>query len=223
MKAQRLFGIVLIVLFITVAILVVAGIVYERIGRRHDRHRFAQVGTSYDIGGRSLNIYCSGSGSPTVILEGGYSWINEQPEIAKFTRACWYDRAGQGWSDPGPAPRTATAMAGDLHDLLRVAAIPPPYVLVGASFGGFPVRVFAGKYPDEVAGVVLVDSSHEDQQEPPSMKAPVNKLPPFVHRALCALLPAAGEVGIVRLLSGGGGPTSRGMTPDQAAYSQFLT
>jgi len=222
MKEKRLFGVVLC-LAITVAILVVAGSVYERIGRRRDRQRFAQVGTSFDIGGRTLNVFCSGSGSPTVILEGGYSWINEQREIAKFTRACWYERAGQGWSDPGPSPQTATAMAGDLHDLLRVAAIQPPYVLVGASFGGFPVRVFAGKYPDEVAGIVLVDSAHEDQQEPPSMKAPINKLPPFARRALCALLPTAGELGIVRLMSGGGGPISRGMTPEQAAYSQFLT
>ena len=223
MKVKRLFRVLFTGLAITVALLVIAGIVYERIGRRNDRQRFAQVGKSFDIGGRTLNIYCSGSGGPTVILEGGYSWVNVQSEIAKFTRACWYERAGQGWSDPGPSQHTASAVARDLHDLLQVAAIPPPYVLVGASFGGFPVRVFAGKYPDEVAGIVLVDSAHEDQQEPPSMKAPVNKLPSVVRSALCVLLPTAGEVGIVRLMSGGGGPTSRGMTPDQAAYSQFLS
>jgi pimeloyl-ACP methyl ester carboxylesterase len=172
-----------------------------------------------------LNLYCSGEGSPTVILEGGYSWITVQPEIAKFTRACWYDRAGHGWSDPGPYPRTSAAIAGDLHELLRVAAIPPPYVLVGASFGGFPVRVFAGKYKDEVAGVVLVDAAHEDEHEPPSMQASTSRLPKTVRSALCTVLPTMGQIGLVRLMSGS--PAHRdppqGMSAEQAKYSDFLS
>src|SRR6267378_2819434 len=127
-------------LMLTIIALIIAGVVYEQLGERRDRKRFSQVGRSVDIGGRTLNIYCSGEGSPTVILEGaiGYEWTPIQPEIAKFTRVCWYDRAGHGWSDPGPSPRTSAALANDLHELLRAAKVQPPYVLVGASFGGFP-------------------------------------------------------------------------------------
>ena len=89
--------------------LTLAGIVYEQIGRRRDRNHYPQIGRSIDIGGRTLNIFCSGEGSPTVILDSGghtagYTWIGIQPEIAKLTRTCWYDRAGYGWSDPLPPP-----------------------------------------------------------------------------------------------------------------------
>src|SRR6185436_3890912 len=94
---------------IAVALLIAAaaGLIYEEVGRRQDRKRLPQIGQSVDIGGRTLNLYCSGEGSPTVILDTGaggpgYAWSHIQPEIAKFTRACWYDRAGHGWSDPGP-------------------------------------------------------------------------------------------------------------------------
>ena len=209
---------------------IVAGIVYEQIGRRRDSRSVPQVGKSIDIGGRNLNLYCSGEGSPTVIFESGggasgYTWVNIQTEVAKFTRACWYDRAGYGWSDPGPRPRTSEAIASDLHALLTTARIGPPYVLVGASFGGFPVRVFAGRNPAEVAGIVLVDATHEDQHEPDSMKAPANRLPPAVHKVLCALVPTAGDVGLVRLIMklSGSGPPPAGMTTEQARILQLLS
>ncbi|HEY4382381.1 MAG TPA: hypothetical protein VGN01_18670 [Acidobacteriaceae bacterium] len=112
-------------------VLVVAGMVYEQVGKRQDRKRYAQIGQSVDIGGRTLNLYCSGDGSPTVILESGghtagYSWINIQPEIAKVTRVCWYDRAAYGWSDAGPSPRTYRAVASDLHALVHAAHLKPP-------------------------------------------------------------------------------------------------
>jgi pimeloyl-ACP methyl ester carboxylesterase len=215
-------------LVLAIIALIVAGIVYEQLGERSERKRFPQIGRSVDIGGRTLNLYCSGEGSPTVILDGaiGYGWAPIQREIAKITHVCWYDRAGHGWSDPGPSPRTSAAMALDLHELLRAAAVPPPYVLVGASFGGFPVRVFAGKYSNEVAGVVLVDSSHEDQHEPPSMQAPVNRLPRPVHGALCTLLPMAGRVGLLRLMLGSYGSMRdppQGMSTDDARYFYFLS
>jgi pimeloyl-ACP methyl ester carboxylesterase len=222
---KRVIKFVLKSLTVVIAAAIVAGIIYERWGQRQDRKRFSQIGQSIDIGGRTLNLYCSGEGSPTVILEGGYSWITVQPEIAKFTRACWYDRAGHGWSDPGPYPRTSAAITGDLHELLRVAAIPPPYVLVGASFGGFPVRVFAAKYKEEVAGVVLVDASHEDQHEPPSMQASTSRLPSTVRNALCALLPTMGQIGLVRFMSGAAAhrePPS-GMSAEQATYFYLLS
>ena len=89
----------------------------------------------------------------------GYDWVLVQPKVATFTRGCWYDRAGVGWSDPPPKPQTSTAVANDLHELLKRAGIPPPYVLVGQSIGGEYARVFTAKYPGEVAGLVLVDSA----------------------------------------------------------------
>jgi hypothetical protein len=109
--------------------LVIAGIAYEHVGERQDRQRYPQIGRSVNIGGRTLNIYCSGQGEPTVVLESGghtagYGWVLVQPRIAQFTRACWYDRAGYGWSDPGSFPRTSNAIANDLHALLRAADIP---------------------------------------------------------------------------------------------------
>src|SRR6266481_3807571 len=106
------------------------------------------LGRSVDIGGRSLNIFCTGAGTPPVILESaggpGYFWTDIQPQIAKFTTACWYDRAGEGWSDPGPFPRTSASIAADLHELLKRAGVPPPYLLVGASVGGLNSRVYHG-------------------------------------------------------------------------------
>jgi pimeloyl-ACP methyl ester carboxylesterase len=148
-------------------ILASAGFVYEQVNEWFDHKRFPQVGRSVDIGGRSLNIYCSGTGGPTVIFEGtqgaaGYSWTPIQREVAKFTQACWYDRAGYGWSDPGPFPNHSDSIARDLHQLLIAAGVPPPYLLVGDSMGSFHVRVYRGYYPWEVAGMVLVDPLNED-------------------------------------------------------------
>ena len=153
---------------VVLGILVAAGIGYEQMERRSDRTRFPQIGRSVDIGGRSLNIYCSGEGAPAVVLESdaltpGFGWVAVQRELATFTRACWYDRAGYGWSDPAPAPHPSTASAHDLHALLNAAGVAPPYVLVGAGFGAFNVRVYCGLYPHDVAGLVLVDAPHEDE------------------------------------------------------------
>jgi pimeloyl-ACP methyl ester carboxylesterase len=211
----------------------VAGAVYERLGRRRDTARFPQVGRSVDIGGRSLNIYCSGSGGPAVVLEAavGYRWMPIQREVATFTRACWYDRAGHGWSDPGPSPRTSAAVASDLHALLQAAGVPPPYVLVGASGAGFPVRVFGGRHLNEVAGVVLVDAVHEDQyqREPRSSLGWANRLPAPLTSALQTAAPVLGEVGLIRLIRGAtraaidNRPPPRGMTPDEAQYLSFIS
>jgi pimeloyl-ACP methyl ester carboxylesterase len=212
--------------------LVIGGVVYERLGRRWDKQRFRQIGRLVDIGGRSLNIDCAGEGTPTVVLEGaqGYRWTPIQRELATFTRACWYDRAGYGWSDPGPSPRTGAAVASDLHALLKAAAVPPPYVLVGASAAGFPVRVFAGKHLNEVAGVVLVDAVHEDQyqREPRSSLGFANRVPAPVRSALYTVLPVAREVGLIRLMLRSWAANTRrqppqGMTSDEARYFFFLS
>jgi pimeloyl-ACP methyl ester carboxylesterase len=124
-----------------------------------------------DIGGRSLYLECRGVGAPTVILEGGLDtaateqFVPIVPGIARFTRVCAYDRANLGLSDTAPTPRTVADLADDLHALLAAADVPGPYVLVAASYGGLVARLFAHTYPAEVAGIVLIDSTHEDQDD----------------------------------------------------------
>ena len=122
------------------------------------------LGELVDVGGYQLHVYCLGEGSPTVILEAGsgvlsMSWYPLQEQIAEFTRVCTYDRAGYGWSDPGPTPRTALQVATELDALLINAGIETPIILAGHSMGGMFVRYFAATHYDKVAGVVLVDAS----------------------------------------------------------------
>jgi pimeloyl-ACP methyl ester carboxylesterase len=124
-------------------------------------------GQLVDMGGYRMHINCNGQGNPTVILEAGLSdfsifWALVQPEVAKITRVCVYDRAGYGWSQPSLYPRTSETMTKELHTLLANAEIDKPYVLVGHSFGGALVHLYARAHPDEVAGMVLVDAAHED-------------------------------------------------------------
>jgi pimeloyl-ACP methyl ester carboxylesterase len=124
-------------------------------------------GQMVDIGGYRLHLYCTGQGSPTVIFENGLGgifadWALVQPGVAQFTRACSYDRAYEGYSDAGPIPITMHQQAFELHLLLQNAKLPPPYILVGHSYGGMLARLFAMTYPHDVAGLVLVDSLHED-------------------------------------------------------------
>jgi pimeloyl-ACP methyl ester carboxylesterase len=139
------------------------------------KHSFPPIGKLIDVGGYRLHVYPVGEGGPTVVFEAGganwsLDWYLIQPEVAKFTCACSYDRAGFGWSDPGVKPRTSEQMVKELHTLLLQADVPKPYVMVGASYGGHPVRLYAKHYPDEVAGIILVDARHEDlnSKMPPS-------------------------------------------------------
>lgn len=126
----------------------------------------------FDVGGYRLNIACKGSGSPTVIMESSYfpafdMWQPVRDEVAKFTQACYYDRANHGRSDldPGPKPRDSQKHVDDLFTLLDSAGLEGPFILVGHSIGGLIVRLYADQYPDEVVGMVLVDSYHPDQCE----------------------------------------------------------
>jgi len=195
---------VLTFLAVTGIIGLAAGRIYEQQGLTRDKGRLPQVGRSVDIGGRKLNIFCSGVGAPSVIFESaggpGYFWSDIQPKIAKVTTSCWYDRAGEGWSDPGPFPRTSASIAADLHELLHRVDISGPYVLVGWSFGGLNVRVYNGLYPTDVAGVVLVDSAHEEEprRAPKFFLAPT--VPKYFRYPLYLLLRAAAGSGVVRLL-----------------------
>lgn len=160
-----------IVLFLAIvfAAIAVAGLFYESIAEGRDRRSIAMPGTLVDVAGKKMHIDCMGEGSPAVILSSGLgdtylSWVKVQPLIEKFTRVCSYDRAGLGYSDSSSEPRTSKVIAQELHALLQAAGTAPPYVLMGHSMGGFEVRLYASLYREQVAGMVLVDSSHPDQE-----------------------------------------------------------
>ncbi|MBX3063822.1 MAG: alpha/beta hydrolase [Anaerolineae bacterium] len=132
--------------------------------------KYPPMGQMVDVGGYSLHIYCQGNGSPTIVMEAGLGepslmWTMVQPRVSTTTRVCVYDRAGLGWSDASPKPRTAEVMVDELHTLLQNANIQGPYVMVGHSTGGMLVRLYAHSYPSDVVGMVLVDAQHEDQFE----------------------------------------------------------
>jgi pimeloyl-ACP methyl ester carboxylesterase len=140
-------------------ILLLVGWIYEPIAEAAEAKANPPTGQMVDVGGYRLHIHCTGSGSPTVVIESGWgessaTWGWVQPEVAKITRVCTYDRAGMGWSEPSPYPRTARQFAKELHTLLAKVNEPGPYVLVAHSLGGYTVRVYAYDYPDEVSGLV---------------------------------------------------------------------
>jgi len=150
--------------------LAAAGFLYQNISESRDRRFNPMPGQLVEAGGFRMHIDCAGQGSPAVILDSGLgdtyvTWRKVQPQIAEFTRVCSYDRAGIGYSDSSSRPRTSQVIAEELHALLHSAGIAPPYVLVGHSMGGYDVRLYASLYPTEAAGMVLVDSSHPDQEK----------------------------------------------------------
>jgi pimeloyl-ACP methyl ester carboxylesterase len=154
-----------VVLAVIVALALV-GAGYEAVVATGDTGRYPPPGQLVDVGGYRLHIECVGAGSPTVVLDAGLGgtsldWSLVQTDIGHTTRVCAYDRAGMGWSDPGPQPRTPAQIAFELHTLLANARIAGPYVLVGQSLGGKNARMFALQYPDQVAGMVLVDARSE--------------------------------------------------------------
>jgi len=185
--------------------LVVAGVGggYETIQEQVDRSTTAMPGHLVDVGGRRLYVQCSGSGSPTVVLVSGLAetsvywggWI--APAVAQNTTVCAYDRAGQGWSDPPASPQDGAAVATDLHTLLANAQIPGPYVLVGHSTGGAYARVFAARYPDQVAGMVFLDSQpNEAFTGLPDFPSQYSTL-----RRASALFPSLARLGVFRLVN----------------------
>jgi pimeloyl-ACP methyl ester carboxylesterase len=146
---------------------VVTGATYQWIETRRELAATPPPGRMVDLGGHRLHLWCVGAGGPTVVLESGLGgttadWGFVQPEVATFTRACSYDRGGMGYSDSGPTPRTARRIARELVELLNRSGVRGPVVLVGASLGGFYVRLFASEYPGRAAGLVLVDATLED-------------------------------------------------------------
>lgn len=152
-----IFGVIAIL-----ALLALAGWVYQQVGTAQDRKRYPPPGELMGVEGRSLHLLSMGEGSPAVIFESGLMstvlcWQDVQRQIAKDTRAVSYDRAGLGWSSPGPTPRDAEQIVNELRVLLDQAHVPAPVILVGHSFGGLTTRLFAARYPEQVAGLVLID------------------------------------------------------------------
>lgn len=154
------------------AVALFAGIIYQVVSQVIDGSRYPPQGKLVDIGGFCLHLNCVGNGTPTVIMDAGggassITWGLVPSEIAKFTRVCTYDRAGFGWSNPNlTKPRTSQQSVDELHLLLNKAEIEPPYILVGHSLGGANMRLYASQYPENVVGLVLVDSVHENQMTP---------------------------------------------------------
>jgi pimeloyl-ACP methyl ester carboxylesterase len=146
--------------------LVGLGAGYEAVMASGDAARYPAPGQLVDVGGYRMHIACMGAGSPTVVLNsgaGGFSaeWSLVQPKLAKTTRVCAFDRAGLGWSEPGPEPRSPAHIADELHTLLTNAGIDGPIVLVAHSAGGKHARLYAQRHPERVAGIVLVDARSE--------------------------------------------------------------
>jgi pimeloyl-ACP methyl ester carboxylesterase len=194
-----------------VLVAALAGFTYQSLATRLDLGRTPAPGRLVDIGGHRLHIWCSGSGAPSVILETGLGgttadWGLVQPEVANFTNVCSYDRAGMGYSDPGPTPRTLARINSELTQLLDRAGVTGPVVLVGASIGGLSARLLASEHPDRVAGLVLLDPSSEDE-------APhVPPVAPYV--------PLYSSLGIFRLRGVTFGPSPASQPPATRQFAE---
>lgn len=191
------------------AVVLVGAALYEHVGAWRDGRVLKQIGRSVDIGGRTLNLYCSGDGSPTVILVSartapGYVWTPTQRGVSAFARACWYDRADLGWSDPGPDPEWADAAASDLHRLLQNAGLRPPFVLVGHSFGGYVIRLYQDRYRGDTVGMVFVDTALEDAGTIRGM--PHREMPAIPRPVILGLSMVLARLGMIRFLAADPGP-----------------
>ena len=202
---------VLVGLCSLIVVAALTGAAYQSVATRKDLAVTPPPGQLVDIGGYRLHLWCTGNGAPAVILDtglGGSSagWYVVQPDVARFTRVCSYDRAGMGYSDPGPSPRTARRIASELAKLLDRGGIAGPVVLVGASFAGFNVRVFASDHPERAGGLVLVDASHE---------ADAHEVPPMAR-----FVPVLSTLGVLRLLGVSFGERVESLPPSVQRYAK---
>jgi len=181
---------------------VALGIVYQFAGTRRDRRIHPPPGRMIDLGSHKLHIYEAGREGPTILLESGLmstilSWTELQRELSKSFRVVSYDRAGLGWSERGPMPRTAERIVDELHLALDKAGIGPPYILLGHSFGGLTMQLFAARYPKEVTGMVLIDAVVPAEWDPPSEQDARNSR---VGAKVCRRAAVLARIGVIRLV-----------------------
>jgi pimeloyl-ACP methyl ester carboxylesterase len=187
-----------------VSLLTGTGVLYQAFASARDKRRYAAPGTFIDVGGHRLHALCHGEKSPTVILDAGLGgssldWSLIQTEVATFAQVCSYDRAGYGWSDPGPKPRSSQQIVNELYTLLPKIGMKPPYILVGHSFGGLNMRLYACQHPEQVAGMVLVDASPEDQRTRMPKPPFKEKLGQQIQWQMFRLRPFLARLGLLRL------------------------
>jgi pimeloyl-ACP methyl ester carboxylesterase len=205
---------VLVGLCSLIVVTALTGAAYQSVATRKDLAVTPPPGQLVDIGGYRLHLWCTGNGAPAVILDtglGGSSagWGFVQPDVARFTRVCSYDRAGMGYSDPGPSPRTARRIASELAKLLDRSGIAGPVVLVGASIAGFHVRVFASDHLERAAGLVLVDASHE---------AEAHEVP-----RMARFVPLLSKIGVLRLFGVSFGQRLESLAPSVRQFARATT
>ena len=198
---MRWIGRALLWLIVALLALAAVGAIYQAIATERAERAYPPPGEMVDVGDYSLHINCVGQGSPTVVLDAALgamsaSWVLVQREVSDTTRVCAYDRAGIGWSEMGPEPRDAKQISSELHALLTKAGIEGPYVLVGHSFGGLYMQTYAARYPDQVAGMALVDSSHPEQFS----YRPVARDSYEPQKQIFAVTSLLARIGVVRLL-----------------------
>jgi pimeloyl-ACP methyl ester carboxylesterase len=211
-------------LYAVLAVLALASIGggYQTVREAADARAHTRPGQLIDVGGHRLHLSCTGSGSPTVVLEPGAGGISSDlgsitKAVARDTRSCVYDRAGRGWSEPADTPQDATQIATDLHTLLHRGQVPGPYVLAGHSFGGLYTLTFAARYPDEVAGIVLVDSTAPASAEKPSPTPPSDAGSYDLTRRVSTLVSTSARLGLSRLV---GVPTASHLRSTIDEYAQ---
>jgi pimeloyl-ACP methyl ester carboxylesterase len=216
---------------IGLVVLVIGLTIWQAVSSTSESQRYQRPGKLYDVAGIRLHLYCIGSGNPTILLESGLGgpgvmWGRVQPELAKNYRVCSYDRAGLGWSDVSTRPRTTQNIVDDLHALLSAASVNGPYVLVGHSFGGYVVRVYAKEFPADVAGIVLVGAGHEDFNRlmPPGCEAITQSNISFGKLAQplaqLGIIRLAGNLGLLAPLTG---DMLQGVPPDLQSELSALT
>ncbi|HKV23011.1 MAG TPA: alpha/beta hydrolase [Candidatus Acidoferrum sp.] len=182
---------------------ILAGYLFQVLGKRRDAKHFPPPGRLIDVGTHRLHLLEQGRTGPTVVLEAGLmstvlSWSELQRRLARRYRVVSYDRAGLGWSDAGPLPRTADRIVTELHRLLQRAGVAPPYILVGHSFGGLTMPLFAARFPEETAGMVLVDPVAPAEWNPPSEH---DRKLSRVGAAICRRAAVLSRFGLIRLVS----------------------